>query len=109
MEKLAEGTVLRELGFTEVKGFRHEATHALVCSNKDVVVIAFRGTTELSNWLINSDLRRHTVSDGDVHRGFYESMDEFYPELKAAAKTEGSRSKAVWSPDIVSAERWRCS
>jgi hypothetical protein len=95
LDETAETAALRELGFTEVKGLRHEATHALVCSNKDVVVIAFRGTADLSNWLINCDLRRHTVSDGEAHRGFYESMDAFYPELKAAAKTQGSGSKAV--------------
>ena len=90
-----EKAALRDIGFSKVLGFTKGSSRAVVCSNKDVVVIAFRGTVQLSDWAINADLRREKVKDGEIHRGFYEATLSLYSDLCKAAQEQGAKSKSV--------------
>jgi hypothetical protein len=96
LKETEEEAALRDIGFTKVHGFTKGSSHAVVTSTEDVVVIVFRGTQDLSDWLINADLRREKVTNGEMHRGFYEATMSMYPDLLKAAKEQGAESKAVF-------------
>ena len=90
-----ENASLRDIGFSKILGFTKGSSRAVACSNEDVVVIAFRGTDQLSDWAINADLRREKVKDGEIHRGFYEATLSLYSDLCKAAEEQGAESKSV--------------
>jgi hypothetical protein len=90
-----ENASLRDIGFSKILGFTKGSSRAVVCSNEDVVVIAFRGTDQLSDWAISADLRREKVKDGEIHRGFYEATLSLYSDLCKAAEEQGAKSKSV--------------
>ncbi len=91
----AEKKSLRQLGFTFVRPFEHESLHAVVCSSSQLVVVAFRGTDELSDWTVNADLRSTSVAHGKIHRGFHEATIALYADISKTIEEQGGEAKPV--------------
>jgi triacylglycerol lipase len=77
-------------------------TQALVCSDPEVLLIAFRGTeaTDLKDWLTNVqvDLIDGPIANADnkVHRGFKEALDAAWPQLEAAINDLRTQNQPIW-------------
>jgi len=64
-------------------------THGFIASNKDSVVIVFRGTKSLSNWLTNFWFTKEPIIDGQpylAHSGFLQAFKKVYKSIEAHVK-----------------------
>ena len=87
---------LSEWGLPKVSHFRNGSLYACMASDDDTVLIAFRGTDDSKDWLVNADATPQPVRHGMVHRGFYQGMKTLYPEMVAAAADHGAENKHLW-------------
>ena len=76
-------------------------TRAVLTWFHDCTVLAFRGTVDLENWLLNLDARQKPLAGGiKVHAGFLTAADALLPRLLAELLPAG-RSKASLKPIYV--------
>ena len=72
MAAYGDTTALVNHGFTEMQTFAHEDTHTsgLVTCDEANVILAFRGTQRLPNWMTSANVRLLAAFGGNVHQGF---------------------------------------
>jgi V8-like Glu-specific endopeptidase len=58
------------------------ATHCFIASTAEVILISFRGTASVANWLANMNVRSKARPYGNVHRGFYLAFADIQPLLE---------------------------
>lgn len=73
----------RRLGFTHCRFFQDGATECFLARDRDRVVVAFRGTQGLNDWLSNLDLFPTQRDYGRVHAGFFEQFDAVRQDVEA--------------------------
>jgi triacylglycerol lipase len=57
-------------------------THVVVSQRQDCLIVAFRGTADLRNWLTDLDCERVDLGDGiEAHRGFSEALQSVWQKL----------------------------
>jgi hypothetical protein len=83
-------------GFGKVNHFPSGSLYACVASDDRTVLIAFRGTDDPKDWLVNTDAIPQAVPHGIIHRGFYQGMKALYADLASAATAQGAEKKNVW-------------
>jgi len=77
--------------------FIEDGNHvALVVSLKSSLILAFRGTDDLSDWLDNLRIFPAKTVWGDVHSGFLASVDTLLPRVKEALAKSRVEKKEVW-------------
>jgi triacylglycerol lipase len=86
---------------TEIPGWKTtvvaaEATDslALVASNGEDCVVAFRGTQDLRNWLTDLDCDFTPLGTVRVHRGFHQALDSIRHDLESAL--EATPRQRLW-------------
>lgn len=81
--------IARELGMTLYRSFDSNATQAVLFSNNEFIVVAFRGT-EIEEWEdIRTDAKVRKTGGplaGKVHRGFLGALLEIWTEYKIDGK-----------------------
>lgn len=90
---------LKKFGLTaDASVFPDESMYAVVASNNDTVVVAFRGTNpdEIADWFVNINVVSTVVTNGRVHSGFYRSTKSLLTDIVGAVKTHKGESKKVW-------------
>jgi len=92
---LLEAT-LTKWGFARLEEIRRESMFACVASNDDVLVVAFRGTSDAVDWLVNADLRSTRLEHGWAHRGFYQAVQNLLEQTNRAAEAQGLGHKRLW-------------
>lgn len=91
---------LRHAGFTKVKFFDKKGTQCFVASNRQIVIVAFRGTEankELTDLL--ADINAIPVSSdvaGYVHQGFKKALDLIWNDLTKYLDTFAKSKRTVW-------------
>ena len=68
--------------FENVVGFDKDSAQAMLVVHKDYIAITFRGTNELKDWLDNINAFATQRLFGSFHRGFYQSVMEFWQEIE---------------------------
>lgn len=87
---------LREWKLTSSDVIQQDSMFVCVASNDNVVVIAFRGTDDTRDWLINLNSVRQSVAHGSIHRGFHNSMLNLRPRLMQTLRAHGVDRKKLW-------------
>lgn len=87
---------LNEWGLDKFDDHVHGTMYACVASNKDAIVVAFRGTDEIRDWLINVRVLSDRVTHGKIHRGFYRSMQAMRPRIEELILEHGGKEKPIW-------------
>ena len=82
-------------GFDNCQLFAASNTECFIASNDDAVVVAFRGTQQISDWLVNLNLATKSTSYGSVHRGFFFAFDIIRRRLEDALDTLDARDKKI--------------
>ncbi len=75
----AAKTSFAKLGFDHIVPVVVDLMAAFVVSSEDVTVIAFRGTDNPADWLVNLDVIPVQTPHGEMHQGFAEA----YKKMKA--------------------------
>ena len=63
--------------------------------NDAEAVLAFRGTTRITDWVMNFDATQTESSTGRVHRGFAGAVDALWPRVLEALESCG-QSRDLW-------------
>ena len=74
----------REWGFSSCEFIASGGTECFVAIDEEVVLIGFRGTKEIRDWLVNLTLVGTTTEYGRVHRGFLGAFEVVRPMLNVA-------------------------
>ena len=67
-----------------IRPFQCEAFHGFVAAQKNVAIVAFRGTESIGNALTDAEtaLIRHDIFPGLVHLGFAHAAEAVYPTVR---------------------------
>jgi len=88
-------------------------TQCFVCSSSDAVLVAFRGSESLGEWLGNLNLPSTTRHYGKVHRGFLGAFQAIDAKLRTALTPFAGRPVLVTGHSlggalaVVAAAEWR--
>jgi triacylglycerol lipase len=84
------------------------AVQAVVLSNDQIIVVAFRGTIseqngtiDLDNWMVDADASQISVEDtfgirGNVHEGFANAFSSLWQGIQDAVKFFQTGTKSLW-------------
>jgi triacylglycerol lipase len=87
-DQLDEFVFLHDPG-TDSQGF--------LASFKQSIVLCFRGTTELEDWLQDAQIRLVPFrSKGLVHIGFRNAIDSLYPEIEKTLQKWSGKGRTLW-------------
>jgi hypothetical protein len=93
---------LDDLGFSRVQLIEANdiGMQAFIAARPDVVILAFRGSTELIDWLGDfnfpqQDGAAHGVS-GKVHQGFATALEAVWPALATLVPAYADRRQPIW-------------
>lgn len=71
----------RKLGFAECETFINNSMAGYVVHIEDAVVIAFRGTDDIFDWLANANRFPARTKHGPIHRGFKNAYESLKPQV----------------------------
>lgn len=83
-------------GFGECRVFDVGETRGFVCWDAASVLICFRGTESVGDWIGNLHLSDVNRAYGRVHSGFAQAYDEISREIAAALREAAPKGKLVW-------------
>jgi len=88
--------IVERWGFDDCVPFNVENVEGYVAWDTDAVVVAFRGTTSIGDWLTNLDLLSTNRTYGAVHSGFHEAYTAVRDPIVAALQDADAHNKFVW-------------
>jgi subtilisin family serine protease/pimeloyl-ACP methyl ester carboxylesterase len=88
--------VTKSWGFSECRTIDVNETQAFVASSSDVVILSFRGTESLGDWLGNLRLLSSSRRYGKVHSGFLAGYLLARAEIAAALQQAGAADKPLF-------------
>lgn len=95
LDGIAE-TLKNEYGLTQFKAFDVGDTQAFLAANKDIVVLVFRGTSSLVDWLTNVKFVLTASTVGKVHFGFNQALDLVWEDVYDTICTWKDRNQTLW-------------
>lgn len=84
-----------EWGFDTCETIAVDDTECFVASTPEVVVVAFRGTQQTADWLINLNASTISTDYGYVHRGFYHALHSVRSRIEDALADAGGSEKKL--------------
>jgi triacylglycerol lipase len=82
-------------GLNELLFFDTLETQAFIAANDDLIVLAFRGTTALLDWIFDARIDLVGGPAGRVHEGFLVALSFVWREIWQYVK-EQRRGRAIW-------------
>lgn len=82
-------------GLTELRHFDRLETQAYIAGNDDLIILAFRGTTALLDWISDANVDLIGGPAGRVHEGFYLALGFVWLDIWNYIK-EHRRGRAIW-------------
>ena len=73
-----------DTGFREVQGFSASSSQGCVIEHDEYLVVVFRGTDEIADWLDNINVAPKKTPFGKVHRGFYLALHDIWAQMRRA-------------------------
>lgn len=84
----------RALGFRRTRPFHYKSLGGYVVSEDDVAVVAFQGTDDLSEWIVNLDSLSYYTPHGDMHEGYHRAYQHLKPQVLKLL--EESQARKIW-------------
>lgn len=88
------------VGLSSARLIKDKVLHCVVAENDSYLVLAFRGSTTMQDWL--TDLKftqakeKSTGLPGRVHRGFVRALDEGWPRIAELLARADKAGKTIW-------------
>lgn len=85
-------------GFEESEAFSENRTQGFIAWDADFVLVSFRGTKELGDWLTNLNTIRteNPPSYGKVHSGFFQAFNDARVRVSELLTRAKASEKSVW-------------
>jgi triacylglycerol lipase len=72
-------------------------TQGLLAAFKNSIVLCFRGTSNLADWLDDGEIRLVPFrSNGLIHVGFRNALDSVYPAIEATLRKWSGKGRTLW-------------
>lgn len=85
-----------EWGFDHSEFFAQRRTEGFVAWDSRCVLVSFRGTKELGDWLTDLNALRSTVDYGEVHKGFLDGFNDVRERLRQILGDARPNGKKLW-------------
>ncbi len=85
-----------QLGFTRYQSFEVRDTQAFIAANDVAVILAFRGSVTLQDWLTDFKIRLVPSRTGRVHYGFNQALDDVFYDIYDTVCTWKSPEQTLW-------------
>ena len=95
-EKVIKEIAIARWGFTTVEFINEGDTQGLIAATSDVMLIAFRGTESLGDWIGNIQITQVTRPYGEVHEGFFDDFDVVRAQVARAISIAQTAGKKIW-------------
>jgi hypothetical protein len=84
--------------FTSASTFANDATKTFgfVTANEDHVVVSFRGTQDVQNWITNIQIAMRKQGGVYVHNGFAAAVDTVWDDMLQLLKDSRDNGQNVW-------------
>jgi triacylglycerol lipase len=83
-------------GFEKFKFFDVYHTQAFMIAKDDVIVLSFRGTESIQDWITDSKIKFVEGPFGKVHRGFLEALDYVWNDIVANLIKFQTNAQPFW-------------
>lgn len=93
--QIVRQTTLDDWKFDNCQWIQAENTECFVASTEDAIIVGFRGTQQISDWLVNLNLVTKSRPYGPVHRGFYFAFDCVRQQLETAFENLNAKKKSI--------------
>lgn len=90
-----ESQVVDGWGFERCRVFSIDNTECFVASTADAIVVSFRGTQEVGDWLTNLNFAFTSQPFGAVHRGFFNGFELVRVLVEGTLREFGASRKKV--------------
>lgn len=91
-----EEYVSNEWGFKDFKYFNKSDAQAFIVANDEVMILAFKGTQSIQDWLTDFKIQFVKGPFGMVHKGFLQALDHILPDIKKAIAKFHYRGQSFW-------------
>lgn len=82
-------------GLTEFEFFELKETQAFIAGNDEMLLLAFRGTSSLKDWMTDADIEMVNGPKGKVHDGFNTALSYVWRDMWNFIR-ERRRNRALW-------------
>ncbi|MEY3288778.1 MAG: hypothetical protein RLZZ419_1020 [Pseudomonadota bacterium] len=88
---------LTEQGFTTefINGTTTD-TQLFIAHNDNTVIIAFRGTENIKDWLTDAGIEFRITLHGRVHKGFDQALDSVWNQITETLKNVQQNAQSLW-------------
>jgi triacylglycerol lipase len=84
-------------GFDHAETFTKGRNDVAVLCNRNTILVAFRGTDRLNDFITNLNiLYKRSPIGGFVHRGFMSAVTSFWPDLPQYLRAHRTNDQPVW-------------
>ena len=105
-ESIIQQVMQNELGFKHFHFFanlnlgKKTSTEAFIASNEEMIIVAFRGTQEITDFLTDATFKLEDGPVGQVHRGFKRGLNEVWDNDDVSMKSYLERcqdnNQSIW-------------
>lgn len=83
-------------GFSDVETFNAKSSQGFVAKHQKIIVVSFRGTDQIVDWLDNTNFMQHEISLGRVHKGFYFALQDIWQDMQKTIKKYRDNGQSLW-------------
>lgn len=76
--------------------FEVGATQGYVCTSDTALVVAFRGTQSVADWIDNIQINSTVREYGAIHRGFFEAYERAASDVIDLVLAAATQRKSIW-------------
>lgn len=83
-------------GLVKYKPFDYQDTQAFCAVNNEIIVISFRGTESINDWVTDLKVKLVPSRVGRIHYGFNEALNYIWKELSHAIFDFRDNEQSIW-------------
>lgn len=87
---------LNKWKFTDCEFYKRRNIEAFAAVNDEVIIIAFRGTESIEDWLTDLKTKFLPIKRGRVHQGFNEGLDYIWSDLIDLLNRYNDTRRTIW-------------
>jgi len=92
----AVGKTASEWGFDKARAISNGSNYLIVLRNRDIILVAFRGTDALDDFRTNFNVLYKRSPLGLVHRGFMKAVNALWAEFAAVVQDLRDSDQRLW-------------